>query len=326
VVRLWREVEAKSPATRRRGQWRWVADDTLFKTYGRLLGLVGPGWSGQEPRVRLGMDGLRLLVVIGDGKLVVPVDFTGRRPDPTGPGGPCRDKLTWLQLMLDRSWAALHRRCRRLPPPLVMAESWCGDSGLMRHVATCQQGLLVVEGKTSYVFHVPDGRQIQGQDLLTATSPTYGRVTMGLVDQTGRDRYYLRCRETARTAPRLMRAWRRRSWIEHTFRTLKHLLATEACQMHTEDASFGHLVLRLMAGLVLLSTARLVFKGRVTMEEIVFSITGGSSIRRCWNYKHFHGTFAPGPHECWPGSKSGKVRHTPTTSFNLTLGLPSLFV
>jgi hypothetical protein len=35
---------------------------------------------------------------------------------------------------------------------------------------------------------------------------------------------------------------------------------------------YGHLVLRLLAGLVLLYTARVVFQGRVTMEELVFSV------------------------------------------------------
>ena len=164
---------------------------------------------------------------------------------------------------------------------------------MMRHLATCQQGLLVVEGKASYVFHLPNGRQIKGQDVLTgtdwpwreseqgpgmryarltATSPTYGRVTGVVVDPPGRDRYYLLCRETSMSAPRLIRAWRRRSWIEHSFRTLKHLLATDACQVQSEDAYDGHFVLRLMAGLVLLYTARVVCKGRVTMEELVFSV------------------------------------------------------
>jgi hypothetical protein len=73
-------------------------------------------------------------------------------------------------------------------------------------------------------------------------------------------------------APRLIRAWRRRSWIEHHFRLLKHLLATEACQVQGEDAYVGHLVLRLIAGLVLLYTSRMVCKGQVTMEEILFSL------------------------------------------------------
>ena len=107
---------------------------------------------------------------------------------------------------------------------------------------------------------------------LTATSPTFGSVTVVIVDEPGQPRYSLLCQATPLTAPRLIRAWKRRSWIEHSFRTLKHLLATEACQVHEEDAYYGHLVLRLLAGLVLLYTARRLLKGRVTMEEIVFSL------------------------------------------------------
>jgi hypothetical protein len=290
---LWQQIEDKSSATQSRWQWTWVGDDSVFKKAGQQLGLVGTWYSGQEHRVRLGIDGLLLVVVIGAGKLVVPVDFVVRRPDPVGPGRPCRDKLTWLQVMLDRTWAVLQRRCRRLPAPVVVADSWFGDSALLGHVHTHQQGTLVVEGKRRYVFTLPDGRRVTGEDLqtwpdwpwrespqapglryarLTATSPTYGRVTLVLVDKPGEDRFYWLCRETLITAPRLIRAWSRRSWIEHTFRTLKHLLAAEACQVHTEDAYYGHLVLRLLAGLVLLYTARCRLKGRVTMEEIVFSL------------------------------------------------------
>jgi hypothetical protein len=54
--------------------------------------------------------------------------------------------------------------------------------------------------------------------------------------------------------------------------TLKHLLAAEACQAQTEDAYYGPLVWRLLAGLVLLYTVRFRLKDRVTMEEIVFSL------------------------------------------------------
>jgi hypothetical protein len=293
LIRLWQQVADKSPATQSRWQWTWVGDDSVFKKAGQQLGLVGTWYSGQEHRVRPGIDGLLLVVVIGDGKLVVPVDFVVRRPDPVGPGRPCRDKLTWLQVMLDRTWAVLQRRCQRLPVPLVVADSWFGDSALLGHVHTYQQGTLVVEGKRRYVFSMPDGRRVTGEDLrtrpdwpwrespqapglryarLTATSTTYGRVTLVLVDKPGEDRFYLLCQETLITAPRLIRAWSRRSWIEHTFRTLKHLLAAEACQVRTEDAYYGHLVLRLLAGLVLLYTTRFRLKGRVTMEEIVFSL------------------------------------------------------
>jgi hypothetical protein len=55
-------------------------------------------------------------------------------------------------------------------------------------------------------------------------------------------------------------------------RTKKHLLATGACQVHSEDAYYGHLVLRLMGCFVLFYTSRVVCKGRLTMEEILFSL------------------------------------------------------
>jgi hypothetical protein len=53
---------------------------------------------------------------------------------------------------------------------------------------------------------------------------------------------------------------------------LKHLLATGACQAHSEDAYYGHLVLRLMGCFVLFYTSRVICKGRLTMEEIIFSL------------------------------------------------------
>jgi hypothetical protein len=60
--------------------------------------------------------------------------------------------------------------------------------------------------------------------------------------------------------------------IEHCFRTLKHLLATGACQVQSEDAYYGHLVIRLMGCFVLFYTSRVICKGRMTMEEIIFSL------------------------------------------------------
>jgi len=83
---------------------------------------------------------------------------------------------------------------------------------------------------------------------------------------------YLLCLERERSAPQLIRRWRRRSWIEFVFRTLKHLLATEACQVHSENAYYGHLVLRLIGSFILFYTARVICKGHLTMEEIIFSL------------------------------------------------------
>jgi DDE superfamily endonuclease len=244
LVPLWRHAASASTATRSRWQWTWVGDDSVFKKYGEQLGLVGTWWSGQEHRVLSGIDGVLLVVVIGEGKLVVPVDFAIRRPDPIGPGAPCRDKLHWVQGMLDGRIAAFRRRGVNLPPPIVVADSWFSDSKLMRHVATTYKGTFLVEGKSTYTFELPDGGQVKGHDLqqpsawpwresphvpgvcyvrLRATSPTYGAVTVIIVREPGVELYYLLCLETAISAPRLIRAWKRRHWIEYCLRTLKHL-------------------------------------------------------------------------------------------------------
>src|ERR687888_2582012 len=165
LVPLWRYAASKSEATRSRWQWTWVGDDSVFKKYGEQLGLVGTWWSGQEHRVLSGIDGMLLVVVIGDGKLVVPVDFAIRRPDPQGPGRPCQDKLHWVQVMLDGRMAAFRRRGVELSPPMVVADGWFSDSKLMRLVAATHEGLLLVEGKRTYVFALLDGRQVKGSDL-----------------------------------------------------------------------------------------------------------------------------------------------------------------
>jgi DDE superfamily endonuclease len=293
LLPLWHHMASKSLATQSRWQWTWVGDDSVFKKYGEQLGLVGTWWSGQEHRVLSGIDGVLLVVVIGDGKLVVPVDFAIRRPDPTGPGAPCRDKLHWVRVMLDGRVTAFRRRGVELPPPIVVADSWFSDSKLMRRVATTHGGTLLVEGKSTYIFELADGRQVKGSDLqqlsdwpwryspqvpgvryarLWATSPTYGSVTLIVIDEPREEQFYVMCLNTAISGPRLIRAWKRRHWIEHCFRTLKHLLATGACQVHSEDAYYGHLVLRLMGCLVLFYTSRVVCKGRLTMEEIIFSL------------------------------------------------------
>ena len=293
LVPLWRHAANASAATRSRWQWTWVGDDSVFKKYGEQLGLVGTWWSGQEKRVLSGIDGVLLVVVIGEGKLVVPVDFAVRRPDPRETGGPCRDKLSWVQGMLDGRMAAFRRHGAALPSPVVVADSWFSDSKRMRHVATTHQGTFLVEGKSSYVFELSDGRQVEPQDFqqqrhwswryspqipgvryarLRATSPTYGAVTLIVVEEPGQEQFYVRCLETTISAPRLIRAWKRRHWIEHCFRTLKHVLATGACQVHSDDAYYGHLVIRLMGCLVLFYASRVICKGRLTMEEIIFSL------------------------------------------------------
>jgi hypothetical protein len=107
---------------------------------------------------------------------------------------------------------------------------------------------------------------------LLAHSATYGEVTLLLVDKPGEDRFSLFCVATQIPATRLLRVWSRRHLIEQVFRTLKHLLATDACQVHSADAYYGHLVLRLMASFVLYYTSRVILKGRVTIDEMIFNV------------------------------------------------------
>jgi hypothetical protein len=127
--------------------------------------------------------------------------------------------------MLDERLATLTRR-GLAPPPVVVADSWFGDSKLMRHMRQQHHGTLLVEGKKSYTFALADGRPVKGSDLLTeaawpwhghpweprvryarlrATSPTYGAVTIVIVDEPGQDHFYLLCLSTSLTAPQLIR-------------------------------------------------------------------------------------------------------------------------
>ena len=83
------------------------------------------------------------------------------------------------------------------------------------------------------------------------TSPTYGPVTVVIVtepSQAGDDR---RCQATPLTAPRLIRAWKRRRGMAHDCRPLTPLWATAACHVPGEEAYDGPLGWRLLAGLVL---------------------------------------------------------------------------
>jgi hypothetical protein len=54
--------------------------------------------------------------------------------------------------------------------------------------------------------------------------------------------------------------------------SLKHLLATGACQAYSAEAYHGHLVLGPTGCFVLFCTSRVMCKGRLRTEEIIFSL------------------------------------------------------
>src|SRR5262249_17277806 len=57
------------------------------------------------------------------------------------------------------------RRGIELPRPMVVADSWFSDSKLMHRVAATHGGTLLVEGKSTYIFELADGRQVKGSAL-----------------------------------------------------------------------------------------------------------------------------------------------------------------
>src|SRR6266849_5613496 len=149
LVSIWRHTQDKSASTHSRWPWRWVVDDAVFRKYGKQFGLVGTWYSGQFKRTVPGIDGVLILVVIGDGTRIIPVDCAIRRPNPTAPGRRCHDKLSLTQRKLVECLAALAQRGVKFPAPVVVADRWFSDSKLMRHVANAPQGTLLVQGKRS---------------------------------------------------------------------------------------------------------------------------------------------------------------------------------
>jgi len=290
---LGRHTARTSAATRRRWPWTGGADDAVGNTYGEQWGRVGPWWRGQAHRVLSGMAGVLLVVVLGEGQVVVPVDGALRRPHPQGPGGPCRATRHGVQSMRDGRVAACRRRGVERPPPMVGAESWWSDAQRMRHGAALHDGTLRVEGQSPDGVALTDGRPVQGEDWQPprawpwrdspqlpggrsvrrrATRPTSGTGTVSMVEEPGKEHCDVMCLDTALRGPRLIRAWTRRRWMADGVRTLKHVWATGACQVHSEAAYYGHLGLRLMGCFVLFYPSRVICKGRMTMEEILCSL------------------------------------------------------
>jgi hypothetical protein len=175
---------------------------------------------------------------------------------------------------------------------MVGADSWFRDSKLMRHVTKVHRALwwyranapiplplkTVARSKSDLVkvdnwawkrsLHAPGCRYVR----LRTHRRTYGHVLLIGVDKPGEKPFYLISMSLTTPVTRRIRAWTQRHWIEQRFRLLKHLLATEACQARSEDADYGHFVLRLIAGFALFYTSRFIFKGHVTMEEMVFTL------------------------------------------------------
>jgi len=287
-------VPQMSEASRSRSQVTLVVDSTLMRKFSDKMRLVARGYSGQTDSVVLGVDVVLLVAVIGDGTFIVPLDFAIRRPDPAGAGRPCHDKLILTETMVERSVNWLLEQELVTGPPLLVGDSWFGSSALAKALEELCGAALLVNGKAAWVFYLDGGRRLEGKELfeepslqrrqspqapgmsyarVLANSPSFGRVVLSIVwPYDEQDPYYLLCRDTMMSSPRLLRAWQRRSWIEWCFRALKHLLEAGAGAVHSEGAYYGHLALRLMALTILLYSVQRRLHRAPTMEQVLWGI------------------------------------------------------
>jgi hypothetical protein len=261
---LWRHIETRREATRRRWPWTWGLDDSVVRPARSPLAWGGPCWRGQPTRVVEGLAGVRLRVGLGAGTRVVPVAWAVRWPHPNGAGRRGRPTLGGAQGRLAQRLAAWRRRGLTRPAPLGVADRGGRDATGMAHGAHPPPGTCGVQGPAPSPFSLQEGRQGKGADVVPqehagplrprrhapdwrearvgAKSPTAGAVTGLSVDKPSADRLSLGCGAPPLQATRLWRWWARCHWMAQVFRPWQPLWATDACPVHRADASDGHLV------------------------------------------------------------------------------------
>jgi hypothetical protein len=131
-----------SNATKSRFKVTLAVDSTTLLKLTSKLGLVGIFWSGQ---LKNNIQMIVLYAVIGDGKLLIPLDI--RRPDPTGKGRKCKEQP---ELVLDMI-RNLKTRClaKGVDPNgwFIVMDSWYCSNDMLDKIS--ESGFIVViEGKT----------------------------------------------------------------------------------------------------------------------------------------------------------------------------------
>jgi len=92
LVKIVRHYHQMSEATKSRNKITLEIDSTTLLKLSEKLGLVGVFWSGKLKREASSIQLVVLYVVIGEGKLLIPLDMRIRRPDPEGPGRKCKEQ------------------------------------------------------------------------------------------------------------------------------------------------------------------------------------------------------------------------------------------
>jgi len=282
LIKIVKHYHYMSKATKSRYKVTLVVDSTTLLKLSEKLGLVGTFWSGKLKRKASSIQLVVLYAVIGEGKLLIPLDIRIRRPDPEGPGRKCKEQP---QLVIEMI-RSLKTRCltKHIDANgwFVVMDSWYSSHDLQDKIEQC--GFFgIIEGKSNYVFYLENERytksglaeEIEWRDSnqrdmkyarANVTSPTFGDVTTVLFEDE-RCLRVLIMKPNLISSVRVIVAYKLRWWIEEFFKICKSYLKIEKFQMVKEKEVYGHICLRIMCFLVLCYCAKRVCRN--TIQTIV---------------------------------------------------------
>lgn len=286
LVKIVKRYHQMSEATKSRNKVTVEVDSTTLLKLAEELGLVSIFWSGRLKKEASSIQLIVLYGVIGEGKLLIPLDMRIRRPDPVGPGRKCKEHPQLvIEMVRDLKTRCLSKGVVVRDWFIVMDSWYCSDE-LIDEISRLGF-FVIVEGKSNYVFFKEgdeNSQRYNPSDLakvvrwrdglqrdiryarVNVTSPTFGEVTLILFE----DERGLRClitKPNVISGIRIIVAYKLRWWIEEFFKICKSYLKIEKFQMIKEEEVYGHICLRMMCFLLLCYCAKKVC--RETIQKIV---------------------------------------------------------
>lgn len=282
-----------SAATKSRYRITFVWDITTLLKVGQMLGLADLFYSGMLKRPSHSIEVVLLYAIVGENFLCLPMDFRIRKPDPKGPGHPCKTGLELAQEMLEDLHRCLRTHGLSLKGHFLVADAWFTDSEKLDGVKAL--GLIpIVAGKSSFIFEGnTQGQPFKGsmQDLLERTdwswkvsplapdvpyvrlkmtSPTFGPAVVTLCHWKGEDDPgYLICLVPEVSSPRIIRAYSRRPWVEACFEVCKATINIERFKLRSAGGIWGFIALRFLSFAVFDYAGRRMTKGKLSAGQII---------------------------------------------------------
>ena len=151
LVRMVKKYHHMSDATKSRHKVTLAVDSTTLLKLAKKLGLVGVFWSGKLKKTASSIQLVILYAVIGEGKLLIPMDMRIRKPDPQGSGRKCKEQPE-LVIEMVRNFRT---RCfsKGIDPRgwFIVLDSWYSSKDLLDEIDKLEF-TVTFEGKSSYVF------------------------------------------------------------------------------------------------------------------------------------------------------------------------------